>query len=381
MSNLVQDSPLGRERSRALPLAGLTAMVMLAHWALLTGTPWATASVPQPSTPTVSPLHFTSRTIRPEVASPDITPAPASPLQQVHAASRPPKFAPSSANVINAGAPLPPTETEEQPPINGPLEKPLSAENKPSTDEDPTETPHETHVELAANPAVPERPAPSPSEAIALKYTVPAPARLKYDIKGEVKGFPYFANGELLWVQDGTSYQARLEISHFLLGSRVQTSKGQLTPQGLEPLRFGDKVRSEVAAHFERSKNKVSFSANTPDAPLLPGAQDQLSVFIQLASLLGGNPSRFAPGAAVTFQAVGPRSSETWLFTVGATESQTLPGGIIKATKLTREPVGEFDPRVEVWLAPSLDYLPVRIRLAQSNGDFVEQQWHSTQKP
>jgi hypothetical protein len=230
-----------------------------------------------------------------------------------------------------------------------------------------------------------EAPAPPatslPEAAISRNYALPGSVRLKYDIRGEVKGFPYFVYGELLWLHDGKTYDARLEISHFLLGSRVQTSKGQAGPQGLEPLRFGDKVRSEVAAHFERNKGKVSFSANTPDAPLLPGAQDQLSVFVQLASMLGGEPNRFPAGTEIPFQAVGPRSSEWWVFKVGEMEKLTLPGGEVDAVKLSRAPVGEYDQRVEVWLAPVMSYLPVRIRLTQGNGDFVEQQWRGTQKP
>jgi hypothetical protein len=54
-----------------------------------------------------------------------------------------------------------------------------------------------------------------------------------------------------LWTREGRSYDARLELG--LLGfSRVQTSKGVIGPRGLEPLRFGDKTRSEEAAHFQR---------------------------------------------------------------------------------------------------------------------------------
>jgi hypothetical protein len=234
----------------------------------------------------------------------------------------------------------------------------------------------EEPVQLAAADAPP-----STQEVVVTRYVIPGSTRLKYDVKGEVKGFPYFANGELLWLQDGKTYDARLEISHFLLGSRVQTSKGQLTQRGLEPVRFGDKVRAEVAAHFEYSKGKVTFSANTPDAPLQMGAQDQLSVFIQLASMLGGEKERVLAGDSIPFQAVGPRSSEGWIFKVGEPETLALPGGAVKAVKLTRDPTGEHDPKVEVWLAPDMDFMPVRIRLSQPNGDFVEQQWRATQKP
>ncbi len=210
---------------------------------------------------------------------------------------------------------------------------------------------------------------------------IPKSIRLKYDVKMDAKGIPLNANGDLLWLQDGKTYDARLEISHVFLGSRVQTSKGNITPEGLEPERFGDKVRSEVAAHFERDKGKVSFSANTPDTPLLPGTQDQLSVFIQLAAMFGNAPNSYPSGTILTFQAVGPRSVEEWVFTVGNMETLQLPGGEIKAIKLTRDATGEYAPKAEIWLAPDVAYLPVRIRLLQSNGDSVDQQWRSTQMP
>jgi hypothetical protein len=157
-------------------------------------------------------------------------------------------------------------------------------------------------------------------------YLVPGSTRLKYEVSGLVKGFSYHVSSELLWLHDGKTYDARLEISHFLLGSRVQTSKGAITAQGLEPLRFGDKVRSEVAAHFQRAKGVVSFSANTPDVPLLPLAQDQLSIFMQLAAMWGGNAAHFAPGMQLPFQAVGPRSAEFWVFVVGPPERMKVEG-------------------------------------------------------
>ena len=212
-------------------------------------------------------------------------------------------------------------------------------------------------------------------------YRIPASTRLKYDVSGLVKGFRYYVSGELLWLQDGKTYDARLEISHFLLGSRVQTSKGALTPLGLEPLRFGDKVRSEVAAHFQRAKGVVTFSANTPDAPLMPMAQDQLSIFVQLAAMWGANAGRFTPGMQLPFQAVGPRTSENWTFLVGAPERLKVDGRELPATKLLREHSGDFDTRVELWLAPALDYLPARIRLTQINGDEVDMLWSRTEKP
>jgi len=115
---------------------------------------------------------------------------------------------------------------------------------------------------------------------------VAGPVRLRYGVKGQARGLHYSASAELLWLPAGSQYEARLEVSAFLLGSRVQTSSGQLTPAGLAPTRFSDKSRAEQAAHFERAKGRISFSGNTPDVALLPGAQDRLSVVLQLAALL-----------------------------------------------------------------------------------------------
>jgi len=212
-------------------------------------------------------------------------------------------------------------------------------------------------------------------------YVYPKSVRLKYDISGESKGFPYSANAELLWIKSAKTYEARMEISHFLLGSKVQTSSGLLTPRGLEPARYTSKFRGEEVAHFEREKNTVTFSAKTPDAPLLAGAQDRVSIYLQIASMVAGAPGKFPAGTKVPIQTIGDRSSESWIFTVGASEKLNLPGGEVTAIRLWQDAVGENDAKAEVWLAPSMEYLPVRIRVTQGANEFVDQQWRSTQKP
>ncbi len=171
-----------------------------------------------------------------------------------------------------------------------------------------------------------------------------------------------------------------MEVSAFLLGSRVQTSTGQLGSDGLEPARFSDRLRSEQAAHFVRDQGKVVFSANTPEAPLLQGAQDRLSVLFQLAAMLAGEPQRYPPATTITLPIVGPRDADTWLFTVGEPETLHLPGGELATLKLTRNPRSEYDQRLELWLAPSLGYLPVRLRLSQANGDVLDQQWRASRE-
>jgi len=215
----------------------------------------------------------------------------------------------------------------------------------------------------------------------AYNYLFPASTRLKYDVAGIVKGFKYSVSGDLLWLHDGGNYTARLEINHFLLGSKVQTSKGAITPRGLEPLRFGEKVRSEVAAHFQRDKGKVSFSANTPDVPIMPLAQDQVSIFVQLAAMFAADGQAFVPGSKLVFQAVGARGSEDWEFRVQAPERLKIQGKEWTVYKLLREHRAEYDTRAELWLASELEGMPIRIRLSQTSGDEIDMVWTRSQKP
>jgi hypothetical protein len=198
---------------------------------------------------------------------------------------------------------------------------------------------------------------------------------------GRSKNMDYHAQAQLDWQQDGESYRASMVVSAFGLGERSMASSGRLTGEGLAPTRFLDKSRSERAAHFQPDKGKITFSANTPDMPWQAGAQDRVSVFVQLASLLAGDPSKYPPGTSVSLYTAGPTGADTWTFVVNAEEALNLPAGEIRAVKLTRKPQRDYDQTVEVWLAPSTGWLPVRTSITQQNGDFVDQQLRGAEKP
>lgn len=204
------------------------------------------------------------------------------------------------------------------------------------------------------------------------------PGSIKLVYRVESNKFPYRLRSELLWQQRELTYQARLSISAFGQ-ARVQTSRGLVDRHGLAPERFSDKYRSEVAAHFNREQGLVTFSANTPDLPLQPGAQDRLSVLVQLATLVASTPQRFTPGTTLSVQTIGPRDGDLWLFTFGDMEALELPGGPQMGLKLVRQPRQTYDQKLEVWLAPGLAYLPARIRITEANGDYVDQKWEASE--
>lgn len=202
----------------------------------------------------------------------------------------------------------------------------------------------------------------------------PASTRLLYDVTGSVKGIAYQAKGTLDWTVANGRYDARMEMRVMLLGSRSQTSTGRVGPSGLMPERFADKSRSEKAAHFDTAQQRIRFSSNAPEVPLQAGAQDRLSLFMQIAGLLQARPQAYAAGQTIDMQVAGTGDAPVWRFQVGEESTIQLPAGEFKVRHLVRQPRKEFDSTVEMWLAPRLNHLPVRLRVTQSNGDVADQQ-------
>lgn len=205
--------------------------------------------------------------------------------------------------------------------------------------------------------------------------------RLRYEGLARTGGVEVVARSELLWRQDGKRYEARLETVLPRLPPRIQHSTGQLTAQGLAPDRYSEKSRSEQATHFERDKGLLSFSNNQPASALSEGAQDRLSVLLQLGALLQGAPGRYPAGSTIEVQTAGTHDAEVWQFSVETEEELVLPGGRHRALKLVRIARKPFDPTLELWLAPAMDYASVRLRLTQHNGDWLDQQWTGTDRP
>jgi Protein of unknown function (DUF3108) len=363
------------------PLFGLTAAVLLLHVAVLQG-----ASITLHAPTRVATLAFATRAIAAqpvpaESAAPPVAMAvDAAPVQNRRALP----IHPSTA--LAGPAMTPPAESTAAAVLDPVLEEKV-AENgvqqaQSATNNIASESPDAAAKAAAAAqaasaaqpPVAPAAPPELPPAFVAA--TVPEAVRLTYKTTALVKGLPWSLDGELWWQHDGANYNAKLQWSATFVGTKTLTSSGQIGAGGLLPQRFSDKFRSsEVAAHFERDKQKITFSANTPDVPLLPGMQDQLSVFVQLGAMLAGAPTAYPKGTRISFETIGARSADTWVFVVEGEETLNLATGEVKAIKLVRPARGEYDQTAELWLAPQLGYLPARIKVSERNGDYVDQVW------
>ena len=201
---------------------------------------------------------------------------------------------------------------------------------------------------------------------------LPASALLSYQISGQEKSISYQATGEMRWQRNAGAYAMGLSVRAFLLGTRSWRSQGLITAQGLAPVRFSDSWRSERATHFDGEQNRIVFSSNAPSAPLQPGAQDQISLYPQMAALMAQEGGRLQPGARLQVQTATVRDALPWLLTLEQEETLQVDGQNLRATKWVCQPRNRFDAKVEFWVAAQHDWLPVRIRITQVSGSFID---------
>lgn len=197
--------------------------------------------------------------------------------------------------------------------------------------------------------------------------------RLVYELRGQSKGLNYSADAVLDWRHDGRNYQAVMEVSAFLIGSRSQTSSGRLDSEGLVPERFVDRSRRERITQFDHEAGLVRNVPGGSVQAMPAGTQDRLSVFIQLAIQLSGLEQAPGPGDGWTLPVAATRAIEDWTFDWLGSEELTLPAGRLQTWHLERHPQQPGDVRVEVWLAPELGHMPARLLLQQANGDNMDQ--------
>ncbi|CAM4132454.1 DUF3108 domain-containing protein [Comamonas aquatilis] len=349
-------------------LIPVTGVVLAAHAALL----WSLPAADIPPQAKDDQLLMQTRMV--EIAPPPPPPpapepaAPPKPRPQAVPKPKAPAPAPSAEPAAPEIEPNQPPAVDTQSPAAPEIEAPSAPVAAPEPE------PAEISDGDTAKPMqiTPAGSAPLPP-GTPLPIALPGGATLEFNASGQVKGFNYSAGAELQWQHDGQYYQARQSISMFLLGERAQTSEGLITPSGLQPLNFTDKGRKTQSASFDLPAGKARFSDGTADAAIAEGVQDRLSVFLQLSALMAAGPERYPQGTVIDLTTSGARSAIRWRFRVGATEALELPIGSVMALRLDKLPgQSKSDQQGAIWLAPTMQYLPVRIRLTQGQDDFVD---------
>jgi len=350
----------GPSRKTLLLTIGL---VLLVHLSLLLGGPEA-LQLSLRAEPAKA-LPFQTRMIEAQAPTPvAVKPPVAKPRLSVTAPSS--LLSPSPEPTTEHLEPqvTPPTDTFTTAPAE-------TAATPSSTTPASTDTPTPAQAESAAPAAEPLQPITPPPVPLAVG-ALPPSTLLQYSLTGQERGLTYNANGELRWQHNPTDYEASLTIKAFLLGSRVYSSVGSVGANGLVPTRYADKWRGERATHFDAENKRIVFSNNKPSAELLLGAQDQVSLFVQLAAAMTGDPERYKPGTSVSIQTATINEAVPWTLAMQAEETLQIDDKPVPTAKWVCLPRGKYDTQVELWLSRDHAWMPVRIRITQVSGSFID---------
>ncbi len=288
--------------------------------------------------------------------------------------------APSASLPDEAPAPpTPPTPAAEPlpeppPPAPAPRAAAVVPELRPAVSFDDPAAGAETAAVVAAAAVAEQASQASPAAPVGAAFDWPPSTRLSYNLSGDYRG-PVQGTARVEWLRSGLRYQVQLEAKAALILTRRTTSEGELTDRGLVPQRF--EGEQSVLLRTKRWRQQFLSDrvvlADGSEVPMQAGAQDEASQFVQLTWLFTTQPQLLKVGQSVDIPLVVNSRLDRWTYDIAEQQTLQLPFGPVETfhLKSRREAKGS-DLTPEIWIAPSLQYLPVRILLRQGTAGHVD---------
>jgi hypothetical protein len=208
-------------------------------------------------------------------------------------------------------------------------------------------------------------------------FTLPPSADLNYTIKARQHGLALNGDATFTWRTADGKYSVLLEAHVPIFGKLVENrSEGAVDDYGLAPVTFYEKRfrKDPTTTTFKRDVKVINFTESDESYPLKGGEQDRVSAEWQLLAVARGAPEKFVPGSEWAFFVAGRRDAEPWIFKVANVENVQTGQGNVSAVHLVKAPPPDAQgQQVDIWLAPSLEWYPVRVRFSDNDGDYVEQ--------
>ncbi|MDB5772623.1 MAG: hypothetical protein JWM42_2997 [Burkholderia sp.] len=216
------------------------------------------------------------------------------------------------------------------------------------------------------------------------KVNLPPSADLVYAIKAKQSGIRVDGDATVRWTASGNKFEIRSETRASLVGKILDAkSEGSIDDYGLAPVSFTEKRFRKAAntTSFDRAAKKINFASSAQSYPLAGGEQDRSSALWQLISVARAAPSKFKAGSEWRFVVAGHSDAEPWIFKVLKQDKVRTPMGELSAVHVARAaPPDSKEQKLDIWLAPSLEWYPVRVRFAEADGDFIEQTLQEAKK-
>lgn len=371
-----------RRRSRAWwGLAGLVALVVLLHGLALDGLRQALAPA-EPAVPAIIRIDATYTRMVTQSAAPAGPPvAPVAKRPKRRPAAAPPAATPASEAAADTSVEI--TVAEPVPAASEPAWDPNAAPGSVAGPPPVAAAP----AASAAAAAVPEGAASGPA------FSWPVSTRLTYTLEGWYQGEVH-GDAQVEWLRDGDRYQVHLDVSVgprlAPLVARRMSSEGRITPDGLRPQRYEQATRQiigrnrlvQLAFPDERSVRLQDGRLSATRADV----QDTASQFIQMVFLFSTRPALREKGGRVEFDLALPHRVRRWAYEVGDTLPTATPLGELDTFHVrpvpARDSVAETPGEAarsggsilsaQVWYAPTLQMLPVRIRIEQDAETWID---------
>jgi hypothetical protein len=228
-----------------------------------------------------------------------------------------------------------------------------------------------------AAPAAVASPGTSPE---APPFEWPPSTRLRYALKGDYLG-PVEGSAEVRWIRVGDRYEVHLDVvigpSFAPAIARRMRSAGHVGSDGLVPEHFEQHTRlffgATRSAVIELGERRVRLPSGRT-VPRPPGVQDAVSQFVQLTWRFLRDPALLRAGQRVVVPLALPARVEPWVYEVREAERLETPAGPVPTVHVRprREARAGGDLVPEMWFAPSLQSLPVRILIRQDEDTYVD---------
>jgi hypothetical protein len=208
------------------------------------------------------------------------------------------------------------------------------------------------------------------------KFDLPPSADLSYAISAQRNGLQLSGNTTLKWSAVKGRFSIDTETTASLVGKILAAkSEGTVDEHGLAPVSFTERRlhKDVTTTSFNYGNKLISFSANAGTYPIKGGEQDRNSAIWQLIAMARATHGNVRAESEWRFLVAGQHDAEIWTFKYSKRETIHTPRGDFSALRFVKEPNDGKGQQVDIWLAPSLEWYPVRLRFTETNGDYIEQ--------
>jgi hypothetical protein len=270
----------------------------------------------------------------------------------------------------------------EPTPTDAAAETVASAASEPETS--PADATRAASEQAASQAALPSSQAASATkasgDAAEAPFVWPEATRVSYVMQGHYRG-PVHGQSTVEWIRREQRYQVHIDASvgpsFAPLGSWRLSSEGEIRPEGLYPRRYENVNRLLIRSARAKVMDLGDTEVTLPDGKKqerLPGMQDPASFMIQVSYQFILDPSKARPGSSFEMTVLTLRKPEPLVFDVIEEVDLETPMGRIPTLHVRPRKAVQDDGALpaDVWFAPGLQYLPVRIAMRMKDDSWLE---------